>query len=95
MWGLQSHLAEAVALKYPTTIAQAADHAEEIELAIKASQRPNLGQQGALGTASYSARGGSQMAPRPFAQGRGRGKISLGQQGGRDGGGWNRGHRGS
>ena len=44
VWGLQPHLAKAVALKYPTTIVQAAGHAEEIELAIKASQRPNLGQ---------------------------------------------------
>ena len=99
VWGLQPHLAKAVALKYPTTIAQAAGHAEEIELAIKASQRPNLGQQGARATASYSARGGSQTAPRPFAQGRGRGKMNLGQQGGRGnggrrGGGWNRGRRG-
>ena len=55
VWGLQPHLAKAVALKYPTTIAQAAGHAEEIELAIKASQRPNLGQSGARATASYSA----------------------------------------
>ena len=99
VWGLQPHLAKAVALKYPTTIAQAAGHAEEIELAIRASQRPNLGQQGARATASYSARGGSQTAPRPFAQGRGRGNMSLGQQGrrgngGRRGGGWNRGRRG-
>ena len=46
VWGLQPHLARAVALKYPTTIAQAAGHAEEIELAIKASQRPNLGLSG-------------------------------------------------
>ena len=99
VWGLQPHLAKAVALKYPTTIAQAAGHAEEIELAIKASQRPNLGQQGARATASYSARGGSQAAPRPFVQGRGRGRMNLGQQGGRGnggrrGGGWNRGRRG-
>ena len=45
MWGLQPHLAEAVALKYPTTIAQAAGHAKEIELAKKASHKPNLGVQ--------------------------------------------------
>ena len=83
VWGLQPYLAKADALKYPTTIAQAAGHTEEIGLAIKASQRPNLGQQGACATASYSARGGSQTAPRPFAQGRGRGKMNLGQQGGR------------
>ena len=99
VWGLQPHLAKAVALKYPTTIAQAAGHAEEIELAIKASQRPNLGQQGARATVSFSARGGSQAAPRPFVQGRGRGRMSPGQQGGRGnggrrGGGWNRGRRG-
>ena len=86
-------------MKYPTIIAQAAGHAEEIELAIRASQRPNLGQQGTRATASYSARGGSQTAPRPFAQGKGRGNVSLGQQGGRGnggrrGGGWNRGRRG-
>ena len=99
VWGLQPHLAKAIALKYPTTIAQATGHAEEIELAIKASQRPNLGQSGAHATVSYSARGGSQAAPRPFVQGRGRGKMSFGQQGGRGnggrrGGGWNRGRRG-
>ena len=99
VWGLQPHLAKAVALKYPTAIAQAAGHAEEIELAIRASQRPNIGQLGARATASYSARGGSQTAPRSFAQGRGRGNVSLGQQGergngGRRGGGWNRGRRG-
>ena len=70
VWGLQPHLAKAVALKYPTTIAQAAGHAEEIDLAIKASQRPNLGQTGARATVSYSARGGSQAAPRPFVPGR-------------------------
>ena len=97
--GLQPHLAKAVAVKYPTTIAQAAGHAEEIELEIRASQRPNLGQQGARATASYSARGGSQTAPRPFPQGRGRGNMSLGQQGrrgngGRRSGGWNRGRQG-
>ena len=80
VWGLQPHLAKTVALKYPTNIAQAAGHAEEIELAIRASQRPNLGQQGARATASYSARGGSQTAPRSFAQGKGRGNVSFGQQ---------------
>ena len=69
--GIAPHLAKVVALKYPTTIAQAAGHAEKIELAIKASQRPNLGQSGARATVSYSARGGSQAAPRPFAQGQG------------------------
>ena len=46
VWGLQPHLGKAVALKYPTTIAQAAGPAEEIELAIRASQRPNLNQPG-------------------------------------------------
>ena len=74
VWGLQPHLARAVALKYPTTIAQAVGHAEEIELAIRASQRPNLNQQGARATISYSARGGSPSAPGPFTRGRGRGK---------------------
>ena len=43
IWGLQPHVAEVVALKYPTTIAQAAGHAEQIELAKKTSQRPILG----------------------------------------------------
>ena len=99
VWGLQPHLANAVALKDPTTIAEAIGHAEEIELAIRASQRPNLGQQGAHATVSCSARGGSQTAPRPFAQGRGRGNISPGQQGRRGNGGrcsgaWNRGRQG-
>ena len=99
VWGLQPHLAKAVALKYPTTIAQAAGHAEEIELEIRASQRHNLGQQGTRATTSYSARGGSQTAPRPFAQGRGKENFSLGQQGrrgngGRRSGGWHRGRRG-
>ena len=99
IWGLQPHLAKAVALKYPTSIAQAAGHAEEIELAIRASQRPNLGQKGARSTVTYSARGGSQASSRPFGQGRGRGNVGSTQQGGRGnggrrGGGWNRGRRG-
>ena len=99
VWGLQPHLARAVALKYPATIAQAAGHAEEIELTIRASQRPNLGQQGARATTSYSARGGSQPAPRPFGQGRGQGNVGANQQrgrgfGGRRGGGWSRDRRG-
>ena len=59
MWGLQPHLAEAVALKYPTTIAQAVGHAEEIELAKKASHRPNLGVQVARPTRQFNGRGGS------------------------------------
>ena len=63
VWGLQPHLGKAVALKYPTSIAQAAGHAEEIELAIRASQRPNLNQIGSRATTSYSARGGSIAAP--------------------------------
>ena len=63
MWGLQPHLAEAVALKCPTTIAQAAGHAEEIELAKKASHRPNLGVQVARPTRQFNGRGGSQSAP--------------------------------
>ena len=99
MWGLQPHLAEAVALKYPTTIAQAAGHAEEIELAKKASHRPNLGAQGARPTGQFSGRGGSQSAPQTFAQGRGRGNVGIYQrgrqgQGGRRGGRWNRGRQG-
>ena len=99
MWGLQPHLAEAVALKYPTTIAQAAGHAEEIELAKKASHRPNLGGQGARPTGQFSGRGGSQSAPRVFTQGRGRGNVGTYQRGGRGiggrrGGRWNRGRQG-
>ena len=99
MWGLQPHLAEAVALKYPTTIAQAAGHAEEIELAKKASHRPNLGAQGARPTGQFSGRGGSQSAPQTFTQGRGRGNVGIYQrgrqvQGGRRGGRWNRGRQG-
>ena len=80
IWGLQPHLAEAVALKYPSTIAQAAGHAKEIELAEKASQRSNLGNLGARSARNYSRRGGSQVAPRASAQGgRGRGnKIGRG-----------------
>ena len=54
VWGLQPHLARAVALKYPATIAQAAGHVEETELAIKASQRPNLGGQGERTATMYS-----------------------------------------
>ena len=80
MWGLQPHLAEAVALKYPNTIAQAAGHAEEIELAKKASHRPNLGGQGARPTGQFSGRGGSQSAPRVFTQGRGRGNVGTYQR---------------
>ena len=99
VWGLQPHLGKAVALKYPTTIAQAAGHAEEIELAIRASQRPNLNQPGARATVTYSARGGSSAAPRPFVQGRGRGNVGPTQRGGqgyggRRGGSWNRGRHG-
>ena len=97
VWGLQPHLARAVALKYPATIAQAAGHAEETELAIKASQRPNLGGQGARTATTYSGRGGSQAGPRTFVQGRGR--NNAGNQrggrgvGGRSGGGWSRGRQ--
>ena len=98
VWGLQPHLGKAVALKYPTSIAQAAGHAEEIELAIKASQRPNLHQPGARATVSYNARGGSSVVPRSFAQGRGRGNAGPMQRGGRGQGGrhrgsWNRGRQ--
>ena len=99
IWGLQPHLSEAVALKYPTTIAQAAGHVEEIELAKKASHRPNLGVQGAHPTRQFSGRAGSQSAPRAFAQGRGRGNVGIYQRGGRGNGGcrggrWNRGRQG-
>ena len=100
IWGLQPHLAEAVALKYPTTIAQAAGHAEEIELAKKASQRPNLGNQGACPTGNFSGQGGSHVVPRTFAQGRRRGNAGTSQRGGgrdvggRRGGGWSRGRQG-
>ena len=99
VWGLQPHLARAVALKYPTTIAQAAGHAEETELAIKASQRPTLGGQGARTATVISGRGGSQTGgPRIFGQNRGR--NNAGNQrggrgtGGRRGGGWSRGRQG-
>ena len=98
VWGLQPHLARAVALKYPATIAQAAGHAEETELPIKASQRPNLGGQGARTPTTYSGRGGSQAGPRTFVQGRGRnnaGNQRGGRRiGGRSGGGWSRGRQG-
>ena len=100
IWGLQPHLAEAVALKYPTTIAQAAGHAEEIELAKKASQRPNLGNQGACPTGNFRGQGGSHVVPRTFAQGRRRGNAGTSQRGGgrdvggRRGGGWSRGRQG-
>ena len=98
VWGLQPHLGKAVALKYPTSIAQAAGHAEEIELAIRASQRPNLNQSGSRATVSYSARGGSSAVPRPYVQGRGRGNSGPMQRGGRGtggrrGGGWIRGRQ--
>ena len=98
VWGLQPHLARAVALKYPTTIAQAAGHAEETELAIKASQRPIMGGQGTRTTTTISGRGGSQIGPRAFVQGRGR-NIAGNQRGGRGiggrrGGGWSRGRQG-
>ena len=99
IWGLQPYLAEAVALKYPTTIAQAAGHAEQIELAKKTSQRPNLGNLGARATGNFSGRGGSKAGPRAFAEERGRGNVGVSQSGGRGiggrrGGGWNRGRRG-
>ena len=99
IWGLQRYLAEAVALKYPTTIAQAAGHAEHIDLAKKTSQRPNLGNLVARATGNFSERGGSQAGHRAFAQGRGRGNVGVSQPGGRGiggrrGGGWNHGRRG-
>ena len=81
IWGLQPHLAEAVALKYPSTVVQAAGHAEEIELAKKASQRHNLGNLGARSAGNYSGRGGSQVAPRAYAQG-GRGRGNKAGRGG-------------
>ena len=98
VWGLQPHLARTVALKYPTTIAQAAGHAEETELAIKASQRPTLGGQGARTATVNNGRGGSQIGPRIFNQGRGRNNTGTQRGGrgigGRRGGGWNRGRQG-
>ena len=100
VWGLQPHLARAVALKYPTTIAQAAGHAEATELAIKASQRPGIGAQtGARSAGNFSGRGGSQSGPKTMVQGRGRTNAGQNQRGGRGsggrrGGGWNRGRQG-
>ena len=99
MWGLQPHLSKAVALKYPTIIGQAAGHVEEIEMAKKDLHRPNLGVQVARPARQFSGRGGSQSAPRAFAQGRGRGNVGIYQRGGRGHGGrrggrWNRGHQG-
>ena len=94
VWGLQPHLARAVALKYPTTIAQVAGHAEVIELAIKAPQRPGTSAQlGARSAGTFSGRGGSQAGPKTAVQGRGRSNAGQNQRGGcgiggRRGGGW-------
>ena len=88
VWGLQPHLGRAVALKYPTTIAQAAGHAEATELALKASQRPGTGAQtGARSAGTFSGRGGSQAGPRTAVQGRGRTNAGQNQRGGRGTGG--------
>ena len=95
IWGLQPHLARAVALKYPTTIAQAAGHAEATELAIRASQRPNFGgNSGGTRLACATSRGGSQTGAKKNFQGRGRMRAGSNQRGGRSmgmkrGGGFN------
>ena len=87
IWGLQPHLATAVALKYPTTIAQASGHAEATELALRASQRPNIGENaeknGTRSTGAPNGRGDAQGGPRKFAQGQGRSNIGLNQCGGK------------
>ena len=41
IWGLQPDLARSVSLHYPTSIAKAVSLAETMEVAVKASRRPN------------------------------------------------------
>ena len=67
--GTLATFGKAVAIKYPTTVAQASGHAEATELAIRASQRPNIG--GASGSrpvGTASSRGGSLVGPRRIFQ---------------------------
>ena len=78
IWGLQPHLAMVVALKYPSTIAQAVRHAEAAELAIRASQRPGTGAgsgiQGARSAGVSSGRRGSRGKPHNIYQDKNRGR---------------------
>ena len=82
IWGLQPHLARAVALKYPTIIAQVSGHTEAIELAIRASQRPDSGgNSGGKRLACVTSRGGSQAGAKKNFQGRGRMSAGSNQRG--------------
>ena len=73
IWGLQPDLARSVSLHYPTSIAKAVSLAETMELAVKASRRPNW----KLSIAGNQARGPSQPH-----QGRGQWRGRGGARGG-------------
>ena len=81
VWGLQPQLAQAVSLKYPTRIAQAIGHAETIELAIKASQRPFVQKSGSQVQGNVANRGGGNFwsRGRGGSRGGGRGGVIMPQ----------------
>ena len=85
IWGVQPHLERGVALKYPTTIAQAWDHAEATESVIRAFQRPNLEvNYDGRRLVGATSRGGSQDGAKKSFQGRGRMSAGSNQHGGRN-----------
>ena len=81
IWGLQPQLAQAVSLKYTTRIAQAIGHAETIELAIKASQRPFVQKSGSQVQGNVANRGGGNFwsRGRSGSRGGGRGGVVMPQ----------------
>ena len=85
IWGLQPHLATVVALKYPSTIAQAVRHAEAAELAIRASQRLGTGAgsgiQGARSAGVSNGRKGSRGKPHNIYQDKNRGRNQQRRRG--------------
>ena len=76
IWGLQPDLAQSVSLHYPTSIAKAVSLAKTMELAVKASRRPNW----KSSTAGNQTRGPSQ-SNRGRGQWRGRGGARGGYRG--------------
>ena len=84
IWGLQPDLARFVSLHYPTSIAKAVSLAETMELAVKASHRPNwkgsmVGNQ--TKGPNQSNRGRGQWRGRGGLRGGYRGRSSVGSSG--------------
>ena len=77
IWGLQPDLARSVSLHYPTSIAKAVSLAETMELAVKASRRPNW---------KSSTAGNPTKGPNHQNWGRGQGRGRGGSRGGYRGG---------